>query len=229
MMATLLSLLLLVQFFTPAQEQVASAATTPLEVLDLEVLMYEWKIPAIRNPGHTPPPGPVNAQDITGVRGTTTGREQPTIERRSRDLAKVGKETPASSQPVSRPASTRYSYQYRVRVKNTGPKKTKSIIWEYQLTDSSGTEVISQRLFLCSATVKPDTVKLLQAGTLAPPNRVVSADPADQSQKQKAVINRVEYSDGTRWIREGWKPDDSTLRDEAKKRRDLGDGQCTLL
>lgn len=228
MIVALLSLLLLVPSFAPSQEQVTSASTPPLEVLEVEVLLHEVKVRGVRAPRETSPPsGPLSSQDVIGVRGSTANRDQPTIESRSRDLAKVGRGTGlgTGAQPVFIRSSGGYRYEYRVRVKNTSPKKIKSILWEYQLTDSSGNTIISQRPFLCVMTVKSGREKLLRAGTPAPPNRVVSADTAEeQSQKQRVVINRVEYSDRSTWMREGWKFDPAT-----KKGRDLSNGQCTPL
>lgn len=231
-MVTLLSLLLLAQFFMPAQEQVSAASTPPLEVLGVEVLLHELTVRGVRAPRESSPPsGPLSSQDVIGVRGSTARRDQPTIESRSRDLAKVGNGTGTGTgaQPVFIRSSGGYHYEYRVQVKNVSPKKIKSINWEYQLTDSSGTTIISQRPFLCKMTVKPGKLELLRAGTPAPPNRVLSADTAqEQSQKQRAVINRVVYSDGSMWIRDGWKPEKLT-GNAATRVKGLRDGQCTPL
>jgi hypothetical protein len=233
MMITLLSLLVL---FTPVQDQVTSVpsvSTPPVEVLGVEVRLYELTVRNVRAPRETSPPsGPLSNTDVIGVREASPARrDQPSIESRSRELARVGNGTGTGtgSQPVFIRSSGGYRYEYRVQVKNVSPKKIKSILWEYQLTDSSGTTIISQRLFLCRKTVKPAKVELLRAGTPAPPNRVVNADTSDeQSQKQRAVINRVEYSDGSTWIRDGWKPEKLT-DDAAARAKDLRDGLCTPL
>jgi hypothetical protein len=233
MMATLLSLLLLAQFFMPAQEQTTSTSTPPLEVLEVEVLLHEVTVRGIRAPRESSPPyGRLSDQDVIGVRGSSSARrDQPTIEKRSSDLAKVGNGTGTGTgaQPVFIRSSGGYRYEYRVQVKNVSPKKIKSILWEYQLIDSSGTTIISQRSFLCRMTVKAGSVELLRAGTPAPPNRVVNADASqEQSQKQRVVINRIEYSDKSTWIRDGWKPQNLT-GDAATRAKDLRDGQCTPL
>jgi len=226
-MVTLLSLLLLAHLFTPAQEQVTSTVTPPLEVLDVEVRAHEVKAPAIRRASNPWPSGPMNNSDVNKARDSTARREQQIIESRPRDIAKAG--TEPGPPPVRTQPSDQYHYEYRVRVKNVSPRKIKSILWEYQLTDSSGTTIISQRLFLCVMTVKAGSNKLLRVGTFVPPIKVVSADSSqEQSQKQRALINRVEYSDRSTWVREGWKPDDLT-RDATTKGKNLRDGQCTPL
>ena len=232
-MITLLSLLLL---FTPVQEQATSVTSVmkpPVEVLGVEVLLHELTVRNVRAPRETSPPsGPLSSQDVIGVRGSSTGRrDQPTIESRSRDLAQVGNGTGTGTgaQPVFIRSSGGYHYEYRVQVKNVSPKKIKSILWEYQLTDNSGTTIIAQRPFLCAMTVKAGDIKLLRAGTPAPPNRVVSADDSqEQSQKQRVVINRVVYSDKSTWTRDGWEPEKLT-GSAAERVKALSDGQCTPL
>ena len=233
-MVMLLSLVLL---FTPVQDQVTSATsvttTPPVEVLGVEVLLHDLTTRKVRAPRQSSPSyGPLSSQDVIGVRGSSTARrDQPTIESRSRDLAQVGNGTGTGTgaQPVFIRSSGGYHYEYQVQVKNVSPKKIKSILWEYQLTDSSGTTIIAQRSFLCAMTVKAGDIKLLRAGTPAPPNRVVSADASqEQSQKQRVVINRVVYSDKSTWSRDGWKPEKLT-GNAATRVKDLRDGQCTPL
>ena len=233
-MVTVLSFLLLAQSFAPPQQQVTPASTQPVEVLEVEVLMYEVKVRTVNAPRQTSPPsGPLSNTDVIGVRGSSTGRrDQPTIESRSRDLGRVGNGTGTGTPgpPVFSRTTGGFRYVYTVRVKNVSPKKIKSIVWEYQLLDSSGSTIISQRPFLCAMTVKSNDIKLLRAGTPAPPNRVVSADTsADEAQKQRAVINRVEYSDKSTWVRDGWTPDDLTRKAITTRGKDLPDGQCTPL
>ena len=221
-MVALLRLLLLAQLFTSAQEQVTTASAPPLECLDVEVRAYEVKLPVFSAPSNTSLPGPRTNSDVNKSRMPSAPRERSTVASRARDAGNVSTGPPP---PISRRPSDTYHYEYRVRVKNVSPKKIKSILWEYQVTDTSGTTIISQRLFLCAMTVKSGKDKLLRAGTPSPPDRVVSSDSSEeQSQKQKVVINRVEYSDGSTWTRDGWKPEDLTT-----KGTDLRDGQCTPL
>jgi hypothetical protein len=223
----MLSLVLLAQFFMFAQEQAPSSSVTPVEVLEVEVLMREVKANRVRDSRATPPSGPVNATDIPGVRPKPDSREQPTISDRSRELRGVGSRT--AREPVPVRTEDRYIYYYRVRLKNTHSKKIKSILWEYQLLDGTGS-TISQRLFFCNVLIKAQSVKVLQPGTFSPPNRTVSADnPDDPTQKQKVVVNQIEYGDGSMWMRDGWKEDDLKRIDPTGKIRELRDNQCTLL
>ncbi|HKY42495.1 MAG TPA: hypothetical protein VJM50_05340 [Pyrinomonadaceae bacterium] len=225
----LLTLILLAQFFITAQEQNSSAGVAPVEVLEVEVLMREVKATRVRDPRNPPPPGPVDATDIPGVRPKPDSRQQPTISDRSRELREAGRRT--VEQPVpARSSEDRYIYYYRVRLKNTSPKKIKSILWEYQLLDGSDSTILAQRFFFCAVTIKAHSEKVLQPGTVSPPSRVINADnPDDSAQKQRVVVNQIEYSDGSIWMRDGWTQDDLTRIDTTRKVRDIRDNQCALL
>ena len=68
-----------------------SVNTPAVEVLGVEVLLHELTVRNVRAPRESSPPsGPLSSQDVIGVRGSTARRDQPTIESRSRDLARVG-------------------------------------------------------------------------------------------------------------------------------------------
>ncbi len=212
----LLSFLLLAQFFMPVQEQVSSP---PVEVLDIEVLVCEFKPHQVIDRNNPMPPGVVSEDEVRGrPKGWEVKDEQPTIETRSRELREVGRRT--AREPSFRQTTPLYIYEYRVRVKNTSPKKIKSIVWEYQPSDAADTTDASQRIFLCAVSVKSGEIKVLKASTSLAASRVVSADASDE--KPKAVVNRVEYTDGSAWTRDGWKQDDT---DATTKIRD---GQCRI-
>lgn len=224
----LLSFVLLTQFFTFTQEQVTSAGAPPIEVLEAEVLMMEVKGNRSRVPRTTPPPGPVDATEIPGVRSKPDNQSQPTISNRSRDLRNVGSQPVRESVPVR--TEDRYVYYYRVRLKNTSPKQIKSILWEYQLLDGTDSTILSQQIFFCNVTIKAQSVKDLQPGSYSPPNRTVSADnPDDRTQKQRVVVNQIEYSDGSIWMRDGWTQDELKRIDPTGKIRTLRDKECARL
>ena len=208
-----LSLLLLTLLPTA---QVTSVDGPPLEVLEAEVVVQKLRPRTGRD---IKPLGAVGSEEIQGTRAKRYEREQPTIEDRSIVLGRVARRSGQADLPRS---SGGYIYEYRVRVKNTGAKKIKSVVWEYQVTDGSATTVVPQRVFLCAASIKPGSVKQLAARTPSPPRRVVNAE--DTLEKQNVIVNGIEFSDGSTWIREGWKDADAS-----SKTRNLVNGQCTLL
>ena len=226
-MATLLSFILLIQFFTPVQEQSTSTQSPPVDVLELEVLARHYKARRVKDPRSNQPTGPVTAQSIPGVRPGTDGREHPTIADRSSELGTVGRPATPPAPIILNPRDI-FIYEYRVRFKNTSPKKIKAILWEYQLIDSSATTVLSQRIFTCGASIKPGSEKVLEPGTYVPPSRVVDAE-TEGSQKQRVVVNRVEFSDGSIWTRAGWKHEGVTRTDLLTPGHKIKDGLCLML
>ncbi len=229
-MITLLSFILLTPLFTSTQRQVTSADAPPVEVLEVEVLAREFKPIMGRDPrmNQWPPPGPVTAQSIPGVRPSQESLEKPKIEDRSRELRQAGSRAARESAALRYPGG--FTYEYRVKFKNVSPKKIKAILWEYQLLDSSATEIVSRRVFLCGASIKSSGDKVLQPVVFSPPTRVVSADASEESaQKHKVLVNRIEYSDGSTWVREGWKQEGVTRPDVIPHGRKFNDGACVML
>lgn len=228
-MITLLSFILLTHFFIPTQQQVTSAGAPPVEVLEVEVLAREFKPIMGRDPrmNQWPPPGPVTAQSIPGVRPSEKSLEKPKIEDRSSELRRVGSKAPSESGALRYPGG--FTYEYRAKFKNTSPKKIKAILWEYQLLDSSATEIVSRRVFLCGASMKPTSDQVLQPVVFSPPTRVVSADSEESSQKHRVLVNRIDYSDGSTWVRDGWKQEGVTRPDIIPHGRKLNDGACLML
>lgn len=112
-------------------------------------------------------------------------------------------------------------YFYHLEIKNIGSRKVKSFAWEYQ---SSGVSDPSDRQFYCAVNAKPNDKK--EFHLLAPfaPSRVVDASSAGQETDKKGlvVINKVEYTDGSIWVRPGWKQ--ATFSAEFTEK--VGIGQC---
>lgn len=95
-------------------------------------------------------------------------------------------------------------YFYHLEVKNLGTRTIKSFAWEYQ---SSGVSDPSDRQFYCAVNAKPNDKKEFKLLAPFAPSRVVDAGSAGQKTDKKGivVINKVEYTDGSIWVRPGWK------------------------
>jgi hypothetical protein len=168
------------------------------------------------------PPGPVSKGDI--IAGNPAGKEA--IARRTSELRKL--EAPARYPAPAGASSPGHRYEYRLTVRNKGPKKVKSVLWEYQVTDSSGAPV-SRRLFLCEGVIKPRGVKRLGAVTPQAPMNVVRAHGSDEERLEaKAFINRVEYTDGSAWQRGDWGQPDPRERGPAGGGTRRRGGECAV-
>ncbi|MGH9875962.1 MAG: hypothetical protein ACRD9S_26210 [Pyrinomonadaceae bacterium] len=99
-------------------------------------------------------------------------------------------------------------FAYRVKVHNTTAKAIDIIFWEYQFKESPTATPLLRRQFLCGVSVKSGKDKELQAFSLLGPQDVVSvnilAQKSGSSGAEQAVINRVEFADGSIWQRKDW-------------------------
>ena len=125
-----------------------------------------------------------------------------TIDGRSAALEKIVQE---SRTPKAKPVE---GYAYRVRVQNASAKVVEIVFWEYQFIDPANPASAARRQFLCGVSIKPDKEKELQAfSTFGPTDVVDAGSPGDKSEnafRERVLINRVEYKDGSVWQRKDW-------------------------
>lgn len=110
-----------------------------------------------------------------------------------------------SRTPSSKPVE---GFAYRAKIKNNGTKTIEVIFWEYKSIDKSDSSKISRRQFLCSVKVKPGKGTELKAFSLLSPSDAISVEALGKADAdafvEKALINRVEYADGSIWQRKDW-------------------------
>ena len=99
-------------------------------------------------------------------------------------------------------------FAYRAKFQNVSDKGLEIIFWEYEFTDAAITPVVSRRQFLCAGLTKAGKEKDFKGFTLSGPSDVVAVDSlakkTDNPLKERVVINRLEFTDGTIWQRNGW-------------------------
>ena len=99
-------------------------------------------------------------------------------------------------------------FAYRVKVRNAGAKAVEVLFWEYQFEEAADPSNLARRQFLCGVNIKPGKDKELLAFSASGPNAAVSAESlakmAENPFRERVVLNRVEYADGTIWQRKGW-------------------------
>jgi|ERR1700752_1457245 len=106
----------------------------------------------------------------------------------------------------SKPKSTE-GFAYRIKVQNPGTKVIEIVFWEYQFHDPADPSLLARRQFLCGVRIGADKSKELEGFSLSAPGVVnvnTLANEAVNPLKEKILINRVEYSDGSIWQRRGW-------------------------
>lgn len=106
-----------------------------------------------------------------------------------------------SSQKTSR------VYYYQIQIQNTGSKVVKSFAWEYSPAEEPDP---TNRQFFCVVNAKPNDKKEFELFSPLAPTRVIDAakptDKPDAEKKDKVIINRIEYVDGSVWKRPAWNP-----------------------
>lgn len=97
-------------------------------------------------------------------------------------------------------------YSFRAKVRNNNTKTIEVLFWEYQSHDPLAPTSASRRQFLCGVNIKPGKDKELQGFSTLGPADVVRVDGggAKTVMQEGAVINRIEYADGSIWQRKGW-------------------------
>lgn len=99
-------------------------------------------------------------------------------------------------------------FAYRAKFQNVSDKELEIIFWEYEFTDAAVTPVVSRRQFLCAGLTKAGREKEFKGFTLSGPSDVVTVDSLAKKTgsplKERVVINRLEFTDGTIWQRTGW-------------------------
>ena len=125
-----------------------------------------------------------------------------TIDGRSAALEKNVQE---AQSPKSTPLD---GYLYQAKIRNAHTQNIEVVFWEYQFKELANPTNVVRRQFLCSVKVKPDKERELQAFSLLGPSDVITVDSLIQKSRnpfeEKAVINRVEYADGSILQRQDW-------------------------
>lgn len=205
-MRTLLLLPLLLAPASPVQSDAGDGA--PVAVVSARWTKTWQKVghPDTQEPGPARAMIPANkinernrrANDPVGVRDPN----EDTIDGRSAALDKAVRESRAPK------AETVEGYAYRVRVQNTAQQAVEVLFWEYQFEETANPSNLTRRQFLCGVQIKGGKGKELQAFGGSGPAGAISAESlagkAANPFAERAVINRVEYADGTIWQRKGW-------------------------
>ncbi|HET6976125.1 MAG TPA: hypothetical protein VFI24_07375 [Pyrinomonadaceae bacterium] len=148
-------------------------------------------IPQNRNFART-----ARANDPAGVRDPNAD----TLDGRSAALEKSVAESRA---PKPKPMD---GFAYRIKVQNTAKKVVEIVFWEYQFRDPAKPDEATRRQFLCGVNIPEGKSKELEGFSLSGPSEVVDVKTLNSGAAftENAVINRVEYSDGTIWQRKAW-------------------------
>jgi hypothetical protein len=204
-MKILLLLSLLLSLFIPSQTPVTPLTDSPLTVTNFKWSRVRRSAEAPEAEGNAPARAMIpqnrifarNARvnDPQGVRDPNAD----TIDGRSAALEKSVAE---SRSPKAKPMD---GYAYRIKVQNAYTKVVEIVFWEYQFHDTANPDLVARRQFLCGVDIPSGKGKELEGFSLSGPSDVVDVKTLDSGGfKEKVLINRIEYSDGTIWQRKAW-------------------------
>ena len=205
-MRTLLLLPLLLAPVSPFQNGAGDGA--PITVVSLKWTKSQQKVERADTQGPTPAPAMIPANknfernrrinDPAGVRDPNAD----TIDGRSAALDKAVRDA-RSPKTVEVDG-----FAYKVKVRNAGPKVVEVLFWEYQFEEAADPSNLARRQFLCGVNIKAGKDKELLAWSASGPNTAISIDSlagkADSPFRERVVVNRIEYADGSIWQRKDW-------------------------
>lgn len=96
-------------------------------------------------------------------------------------------------------------YVYRAKVRNTGTKTILALVWDYRFFNPDTLEEVGHHSFTQRVKIRPGKGCELIGQSASPPARVIDVTKAVKDlgarYSEKVVILRVEYADGSVWLR----------------------------
>lgn len=144
---------------------------------------------------------------------------------KSQELKKTERDAARSA------VKTNQIFIYKVKLQNTNSKTIKNFYWEYQFIESANPQNASARQFFCASQIKADQQRSFEVFSLSPPTTsVISAATLGNESKnafaEKAVINRIEFKDGSVWQRADWSIPTPFAEELAKRKLEVGEPAC---
>lgn len=112
---------------------------------------------------------------------------------------------PRTKLPGNEPEGPSARYVYRVKVRNTGTKTVLALVWDYRFFNPDTLEEVGHHSFTERVKIRPGKGFELIGHSASPPARVIDSTKAAEDlgaqYSEKVVIRRVEYADGSVWLR----------------------------
>jgi hypothetical protein len=144
---------------------------------------------------------------------------------KSQELKKLERDATRSTVKASQ------IFIYKVKLQNSGLKAVKNFYWEYQIMESANPQNLSARQFFCASELKANGQRSFEVYSLTPPTTAVisAATLGDETKNkfaEKAVINRIEFKDGSVWQRPDWSFPSPLAEALATRRLEVGEPPC---
>jgi hypothetical protein len=163
----------------------------------VEVVKYSWSKERIaweREPFGSTAEG---SNDVR-ARVSTERRRGGALEERQANAERAAKVRP--------PAPPRYAFNYKLSVRNAGPKAIREIDWDYVFTDAATGEELGRREFTSVEKIGPAKRKELSVLVSSSPTQRISVYALGKGERdglvEQVIIVRMLYDDGTVWQRQ---------------------------
>ncbi len=181
----------------------AQPPATDMDAPDVLIMDKKWRS-EVRNPALEEDPLRVNEEQ----------REQEREARQNQadNVARARVGLPPLPPPIPRPKprpaldqKPTVQYIYQAKIKNTGTKAIRRIVWEYVFFDPATQREVGRRRHESRVTIRPGKTESLQVRSASPPTGTINAGQAGKKEKElyteKVLIQRIEYDDGSFWSR----------------------------
>lgn len=100
------------------------------------------------------------------------------------------------------PGAAKKYYLYKAKIKNTGDKAIRNVIWHFVLIDPGTNTEVGRHRFIGKVSVRSGKSAELIGRSRVPPSRIVRAGKSGAGpgkHTEHVVIERIDYEDGTFW------------------------------
>lgn len=179
----------------------AAAQTAPAWP-DVTVLENKWRVD-VRNPAAEKDPFSANDRRLQDEQA----QKQAAITNENRVKQGENPLPPVVTQPSAETGNRHLSisYVYELKVKNTGPKEIRMLIWEYLFFEPGTNDEVGRRRFVSQVSIKPGATKQIILSSPKSPTGTATVNAAKAGKKpsemytEQVVIRNIGYADGTNW------------------------------
>jgi hypothetical protein len=106
---------------------------------------------------------------------------------------------------IHKNTNTRYAFVYKLLLQNNDTRSIKAIDWDYIFFDVLNENELGRRQFTSEEKIAPGKTKELKFFISTPPTKTISVNSLNKREREglseAVVIVRIEYADGSSWIR----------------------------
>jgi hypothetical protein len=180
----------------------AQNPSTPSDPPDVTVLQKSWRS-QVRNPKLDEDPFIPNYEYREAVRTQKENIRQTAITLRTIGVAVNN--PPRTILREDAPAGLLITYIYSMKVRNTGAKTIRLLVWEYVFVDPATQKEVGSHQNSSKVKIRSGKTQDVSRRSASPPAQVIDASKADKELAsrllERVVIHRIEYTDGSVWQR----------------------------